>query len=296
MKKYNYPSVSIIFPVYNGGDEPIECLDSVNKLNYPKKKMAVIVVDNGSIDNSTKQIAKKYPLVKIIKNQQNLGFAKAINQALKQASKDYVFITNDDIVFEKDSLKNLILYSQNNPQSGILGGLIYKKGTKGEISSAGNELNHLTGNIYSSPSPDKIKEPGWIQGCAMLVKRDVIKKIGLLDDKFTYSFEDVDYCTRAKRAGFKIVYIPSAVFWHRVSATANRNRKLTHYQWYQSKLRYALKNLPTINVFSILLFQTLIIFYKTVASRDHRLIPYIKAVIWNLNNLPQTLKYRNAQT
>lgn len=288
----NLPKVTITFPNYNGGQEPIECLKSIKKLNYPKDKLETIVVDNGSTDGSKELILKKFPNVLLIQNKKNLGFAKAVNQAIKSARGDYIFITNDDVVFGKKSLKNLVDYSFNNQQIGILGGLIYKKNPKNKISTAGNRMNLLTGNVFSCSNPKKIKEPGWIPGCGMLVKKSTLGKIGLLDDLFTYSFEDYDFCLRAKDADFKVIYLPKAVFWHRVSTTANKNRKLTHYQWYQSKLRFAIKNLPILNVLSILIFQTAIIPFAAVIKRDHRIIPYIKALTWNLKNLSKTLKSR----
>lgn len=292
MTKNNHPKISIIFPNFNGGKEPLDCLESIEKINYPKSKIQIIVIDNGSTDGSREIIEKRFKWVKLIKNPKNLGFAKAINQGIKLARSSYIFITNDDIVFETNSLKNLVEYSLKDSQVGIIGGLMYKKNPRKEISTAGNRMNLLTGNVFSCPNPQKIKEPGWIPGCGMLVKKDVVDKIGLLDDLFTYSFEDYDYCLRAKAAGFKVLYLPSAIFWHRVSTTANKNRELTHFQWYQSKLRFALKNLPILNVASIFLFQTAIIPWEAIFKRDHRIIPYIKAVIWNLTNLTNTLRAR----
>lgn len=288
----NCPKVSIIFPNYNGGGEPIKCLKSIYSLNYPKDKIVTIVIDNHSTDGSYEEIKKKFPAVILIRNPQNLGFAKAINQGIKKAKGTYIFITNDDIVFGKDSLKNLIDFSLKNPQVGILGGKIFKKIPPGRISCAGNQMNLITGNVYSCPNPNQIKEPGWIPGCAMLVKRLVVNKIGLIDDLFTYSFDDYDYCLRAKAAGFKVVYLPTAKFWHRVSTTANKNRQLTHFQWYQSKLRFTLKYLPPASILSIFLFQTAIIPAEAIFKRDHRIIPYIKALIWNFQNLSKTLKVR----
>ncbi len=295
IKTLKYPSVSIIFANYNGGDEPLECLKSIKNLNYPKKKIETIVVDNGSVDGSRQRILLRYSNIILKKNRENLGFAKAINQGIKIANGDYIFITNDDVVFEKESLRKLVNYSLKNPKVGILGGLMYKKNPPKKISTAGNKMNLLTGNVFSYPNPYKIKEPNWIPGCGLLVKRKVVEKIGILDDLFTYSFEDYDFCLRAKDAGYKIIYLPKAIFWHRVSTTANKNRKLTHYQWDQSKLRFTLKNLPILNIISICIFQTALIPIAAIAKRDHRIIPYAQAIIWNLKNLKDTLKKRRKE-
>lgn len=287
-----FPKVSVIFPNYNGGKEPIDCIKSITKLNYPKNRLEVIVVDNGSNDGSCEEIENKFPKVRLIKNKVNVGFAKAVNQAIKASSGNFIFITNDDVTFEKNSLKNLVSYSLKNPKVGVLGGIMYKKNPPKKISTAGNKMNLFTGNVFSYPNPQKTKSPDWIPGCGMLVRKAVVKKIGLLDELFTYSFEDYDFCLRTKTAGYDVIYFPKAIFWHRVSTTANKNRKLTHYQWYQSKLRFALKNLPILNIVSIFIFQTTIIPFEAILKRDHRILPYLNALAWNLKNLKKTLKVR----
>src|SRR4030042_4827442 len=101
----NYPMISIIFPNYNGGQNPLECLSSIEKLNYPKSKLETIIVDNHSTDESITKIKKQYLWVKIIELKKNLGFAGGINKGIKKANGTYLFITNDDILFEKNSLK-----------------------------------------------------------------------------------------------------------------------------------------------------------------------------------------------
>lgn len=288
----NYPFVSVIFPNFNGGTEPQECIASIGKLNYPKNKLEIIMVDNASTDGSCKKIEKEFKQVIIIKNKSNLGFAKAINQGIKKSKGSYLFVTNDDIVFEKKSIKNLVDYATKNKKAGILSGKIYLKSNRQKLSADGYKINKWTGDIKIYRTPEKLKEPEWVPGCAMLIKKAVVKKIGLFDTNFSHSFEDVDYCFRARKKNFKIVYLPQAKFWHGDGTTSNKNLKLKHYHWYQGKLLYAFKNLPTPNVLSILMFQSLVIPIKMVKSRDHRLIPYLKALTWNIKNLPTTLKAR----
>lgn len=174
----------------------------------------------------------------------------------------------------------------------VLGGKIYLKSNPQKLASCGYHMNPWTGNVGSYQEPNIIKEPEWIPGCAMLVPRKILAKVGLLDDNFTYSFDDFDYCLRVKKAGFKVVYLPQAIFWHGESTTANRNRKLKHYGWYQSKLRFAIKNLSFSNIISILFCQILTLPYIAVTRKDHRVIPFAKALLWNLQNLRKTLKYR----
>lgn len=288
----NYPKVSIIFANFNGGREPLECLTSIRNLNYPKNKLQTIVVDNGSTDSSDKTIEKTYKEVTLIKNKSNLGFAKAINQGVEKSKGSYIFIGNDDLVFEKNSLAKMISYIESNSKVGVVGGKIFLKRRPKEICSAGQKINKWTGHVSICPYPNSLKEPDWIQGCALLISKMLFKKIGLLDPSFTYGFDDYDLCLRVKMAGFKIIYFPQAVFWHGEGTTANKNRALKHYQWYQSKLLFVIKNMPALNIFPILIFQTLAIPYKAVMLQDYRFFPYLKAFLWNLKHLPKTLKQR----
>lgn len=291
----NYPTVSITFPVYNGGKEPIECLNSIVNLNYPKNKIEIVIVDNNSSDGSDKIIKQKFPQVRLIKMKENVGFAKGVNIGIKHSSGAYIFIGNDDIVFEKNSLKNMIEYMEQHPEVGITGGKIFLKSKPNKIISPGFMMNTWTGKIYPAPLPEIAKEPNWVQGCAMLVPRKVFKKIGLLDEGFSLAyFEDFDYCLRAKKAGFSIRYLPDAIFWHGETTTGNKNIQRKYYYWYKNKIRFTLKNLSLFHMLSILSIQLLIITpYRFFVLRDGRFIPLIKGLSWNIYHISQTLSERN---
>lgn len=291
MKKL--PTVSIIFPNFNGGKEPLDCLTSIQKLNYEKSKIETIVIDNNSQDGSDIKIKSEFPKVKLIKNSQNLGFAKAVNQGIKISKSNYVFVTNDDIVFEKNSLINLVNFAQQYSGASVIGGKIFYKYKPKKLASAGYKINIWTGAIKIAENPDLAKEPDWVQGCAILIPKLVFKKIGLFDTGFSHLFEDVDFCFRARRAGFKIIYFPNAKFWHGESLTADKNKSAKYLNWYKGKFRFIFKNLPIVNILSIVFIQTfLVIPYRAIVLKDGRLLPFIKGIIWNITNLSGTLKLR----
>ena len=293
-----YPTVSIIFPNYNGGTQPTECIRSITNLSYPLSKIEVIMIDNHSSDNSVKLVKKRFPWVKIIVNAQNLGFAHAVNIGIKAALGKFVFIGNDDIIFEKNSLQNLFNYLLSHQKVGVISGKIFVKSDPKKITSAGFMMNKWTGNIHTSVSPNKIKEPDWVPGCAMLVPKTVTRTVGLFDTNFSLIyFEDFDYCVRVKQAGYKVVYIPQAVFWHGVTKTMNRNASVKYFEWYKNKIRFIFKHLPLINILSILLIQTLFVIpLRTLIFRDGRFIPYIRGFIANLKNLPALRSARSLHT
>jgi len=288
------PLVSIIFPNYNGGMQPVDCISSIKKLNYPKDKIEIIVIDNHSTDGSLEQLKVKSSKLKvegrrlkILGNKENVGFAKAINQGIKQSNGEYIFIGNDDIVFEKDSVKNLVAYALINPNVGILGGKIFSKNKPSKVISCGYMMNKWTGNIYPSSNPNVIREPDWIQGCAMLVRKSLFDQIGIFDENFSLIyFEDFDFCLRAKKAGYTIIYLPSAHFWHGQSKTMDKDLQRKYYQWYKNKVRFIIKNLPIFNILSILLIQFFIITpYRALVLKDGRFIPFLKGLFWNIKNI-----------
>lgn len=300
IEKSNYPKVSIIFPNYNGGMQPIECISSIIKLNYPKDKIEIIVIDNNSMDGSLQKVKRQKAKgkstgqnLKVIENKENVGFAKAINQGIKQSNGKYIFITNDDIIFDKNSLKNLVEYTNEHSNVGIIGGKIFSKNKPTQVISCGYMMNKWTGNVYPSPHSNKTHEPDWVQGCAMLIPKNILSQVGLLDEGFTHFFEDIDFALRVKYAGYKVVYYPRAVFLHGESKTANKNKPNKYYQWYKNKIRFCLKNLPPLNILSMLLIQFFIITpYRALVLRDRRFIPFLKGLFWNIIHLSQTLEAR----
>lgn len=292
-----YPIVSIVFPNYNGGKEPLDCLSSIQKLNYPKDKIETIVVDNASSDGSVREIKEMFPDTIIVELKTNYGFAKAINTGIKHAKGKYVFVGNDDIVFHKKSIHEMVSFMEKDIDVGIVGGKIFFKNNKHKICSSGQMMNKWTGNIYNAKDPEKIKEPDWVQGCAMFIRKKMLKEIGLLDEGFKLVyFEDFDLCLRSKRAGFRVVYLPLAILYHGEGITLNKNMENKYFQWYKNKLRFILKNLPLSNIISVLLLQIFFIMpFRFFILRDGRCAPFTKGLLWNMKNISKTLTARSLE-
>ena len=277
-------SVSIIFPTHNSKLLALRCLNSITKLSYPKSKIQIIVIDNGSTDNTSNELKLGFPRLNLITNTTNTSFAYSINQGLKASTGEYVFITNDDVQFEPNGISELVSFLKVHPQTGIIGGKINSWSTPTKTTPSGYMFNYWTGDTYvPSEKISKVYEPDWIQGCTLLVRRTVIDEIGPLDENYAHFFEDLDLCIRARRAGWKILYLPVPTIWHGGSTTANRNIALKYTNWYKSKIYFVLKQLPFLNSVWILLFQTvLVIPYRALVLRDGRLLPYIYGIKWNV--------------
>lgn len=293
-KKIDYPLVSILIPNFNGGKEPIECLESIQGLDYPKLKIEVIVIDNGSTDGSPKQIKQRFRKVRLIKNQQNLGFAQAINMGEESSRGELIFIGNDDLIFTPASLKTLVHYIRSNRQVGLVGGEIYAKLKPNQLLSAGFRMNRWTGDVVPRRRIEGTAEVDWVQGCAMLIPKRIFKMIGRLDNGFAKAyFEDVDLAWRVRQAGWKVVFVPGAKFLHGESITSNKNLSAKYFQWYKNKLRFVLKHGSWLNIVSIFCTQILIIMpYRGLFLHDKRMAPFVQGLVWNIQHLNQTLALR----
>lgn len=286
--------VSAIFPNYNGQKEIVSCLDSLGKLSYPQQKLEIIMIDNASTDSSIEVVKKRFPKVKIVSLKKNLGFAKAVNKGLQKASGDYLFVINNDITFARNFLTALVNFMEKNSKIGIIGGKIYYQKPKNKLLFTGLKFNSWLGSIQRLPYPNQIKESEWIQGCAMLIKRKVIEKIGLFDPAFFFSFEDLDFCHRARRAGFKIMYFPKAVAWHKEGATIDKQglrKKAT--ELYKGKFRYIFKNCSLPQIITSTLFQFLLVVpvRKLIVKNPPFFVrSMVAGFFYNLKLLPATLK------
>ncbi|OGD85840.1 hypothetical protein A2164_00235 [Candidatus Curtissbacteria bacterium RBG_13_35_7] len=285
--------ISIIFPNYNGGQNPLECLSSIEKLNYPKSKLETIIVDNHSTDESITKIKKQYLWVKIIELKKNLGFAGGINKGIKKANGTYLFITNDDILFEKNSLKILVSYSQKH-ENCILGGKQVNPQTKKFI-AGGRKFSLLTGiqtNIKAR-SPVVCDQ---VDGCAMLIPKKVINKIGMFDEEFYPVYgEDLDLCLRAIKAKIKIIYYPKAIFFHNPSQTVSKlPLHNVYYYGFKNRLKVMIKHASLIQLSIFLIFHYfLIMTFRIIIRREPIFVPEARALLWNFKNLRKTLHKRD---
>ena len=258
--------VSIIILNYNGQKDTLECLESVNQVRrFKGLKVNIIVVDNNSSDGSVKAIRNKFPQIKVIQNQKNLGFAQGNNIGIRYALKnntDYIMLLNNDTLVEKNFLVQLIKAMEKDNEIGIISPKIYfapgfefhkdryKNKDKGRVIwYAGGLLDwqnilasHLGVDEIDNGQYNKITETSFVTGCCMLIKREVFNKIGLFNPKYFLYWEDIDLCFRAKKAGFKIFYAPQAKIWHKnASSSGGAGQKTSVYYQTRNRLLFTFK-------------------------------------------------------
>lgn len=210
-----YPKVFIIILNYNGKDTLDDCLSLVFKSDY--SNFEVVVVDNDSQDSSFEDARYKFSNIHFIKNPANFGFARGNNVGIRFALEkfsDYVFVLNNDALIEKSTLSILVKTAEENSACGITSPLILSADNKvwfagGIIDWLRMKTIHLSQLKFNNPY-----ETQYISGCAMLVKKEVFKKIGLFDERYFLYYEDADFSVRAKRAGFNLLMDPNARIKH----------------------------------------------------------------------------------
>jgi len=287
--------VSIVFSNFNGGNEPIYCLRSIEKLNFPKNKLEVIVVDNGSRDGSKEKIAKLFPKIKLICLKKDIGLPASLNLGIKKSKGKYIMIANDDIVLEKNSIKNMVNFLEKNTNVGVLGGKVFYKDEPKKLSDSACDFNFYLGEIKKGLA--KGEQIKWLQSCSIMIPKMIFQKVGLFDSGFyPLYFDDFDFCLRVKNSGFKIIYLKDAIFWHGVGKTTQKfPSKKVYYWWYKNKIRFLLKNAAPLQIITCLIAQILATSFKSIQEKQFILAILFKAMFENLTTLPQTLKLRSTQ-
>lgn len=209
--------VVAIVPTYNGWPTVDKCLKSLEKQTLPFKEILVVV--NGSTDGSAAKISQKHPQVKIINLGKNTGVTGGRNAGIKAAKKyDYLLFFDHDMVANKNMVEELVKEGQKIEKAGILTPKIYYLSQKSRIWSAGTGINLWTGQVlfrggFDYGQFDQIEEIQ-VAPAALLVKNEVIQRIKGFDTKYFATYEDTDFCFRAREKGYKTYYVPQAVAHH----------------------------------------------------------------------------------
>ncbi len=204
--------VSIIIVNFNGCQHTIRCIESIKRM-HEKGFFEIIIVDNDSRDGSVEAIKMQYPKIKVIAQQQNLGFGKANNIGANASTGEYLFFINNDTLFKEDIITPLSQFMKENPSCGAVGPLLLNSdGTYqhsyGKFPSLLNELRTkrdtaLFKNIPKNRSPRQVD---WVSFAAVMIRRSAFEKVNGFDERYFMYFEDADLCFRLQNAGFQSFY------------------------------------------------------------------------------------------
>ncbi len=261
------PLLSVVIVSWNVRDDLRECLQSLlgtgdlgSGTGKQLSEIEVIVVDNASMDGTAETVRREFPQVKLIVNDENLGYTKANNIGIRQSRGKYILLLNPDTVVKPNALQALIECAEAHPDAGIIGakllnpdGSIQRSARSFPDIGAGLFRNTFLGRLFpNNPfvrrylltdfSYDEVREVDWVSGAAMLVRRELFERIGLLDERFWAYCEDVDLCWRAWQAGFKVLFCPNAVIVHKIGRSSDQRLVASLIQHHKSMWLFYLKN------------------------------------------------------
>lgn len=230
--------LSIVTVSWNTRDLLDRCLTTVREEldRMPDIESEVFLIDNDSHDGSADMVAQKHPWVRLVRNEENLGFAKANNQALKQTTSDFVLLLNPDTEVRPGAIRTLIDFLNNNPRCGVVAPQLLN--TDGSVQRSCRAFPTFVGMLYELLGLSRMFPPGSTQGqkfraykmldwnhddrrevdqpegACLMIRRAVLDEVGLLDEGYFMLFEEVDWCYRVKQHGWQIWFEPASQVVH----------------------------------------------------------------------------------
>lgn len=269
------PEVTVIIINWKLPEKTIECLNSLAQLELPHQ---TIVVDNGSADQSIPRIQQAFPDITLISLPENVGFGTACNlavaRALENLACNYVLLLNNDAIIHPLALTALVQTAVAHPSVGILGPKIYYRHQSQMFWYAGARCRR--GVLAAADTGrgeqdcgqfDTRREVDFVFGAAMLIRREVFARIGFFDERFFLYLEDMDFCLRARKAGFLLHFVPQAHVWHHGSASTKNNGAFRRYHYARSTVLFLKKHVSPLYWPTVLGFWLLVL---------------IRVVIWEL--------------
>jgi hypothetical protein len=294
------PFCSIIVLNYNEKEYLRNCLSSLLRINYPKNRYKIVLVDNGSSDDSVNFVRKTFLEIKIIQNK-NIGFSAGNNVALRSEKGDYLILLNADTVVDKNWLVELVKVAETDKSIGLCTSKLLMLDNKTIINSAGGIVHFLGFSwprglfIKDKNQFNKIEETSLASGASLLIRKNILKKVGYFDESYFLYGEDTDYTWRVRLAGFKTIFVPNSVVYHKYSGSIKKyvtNIKKFYYLE-RSRITTLLKNYS---------LHSLLILFPSMIVMETSLILYFiylkspllkfKVYSWILKNFRIILKNR----
>lgn len=289
------PLVSIITINFNNVDVTCELLLSIRELSYSNRE--TIVVDNASQEDPFQKISTLFPEVELVLSKENLGFAGGNNLGVKHSKGEFLFFVNNDTELDPDCIQPLIQRFKDNHNIGIISPKIKYFDHRDIIQYAGfSKINPYTARNFGIGSMevdrgqhDVPSYTHYAHGAAMMTKRAIADKVGLMTEDFFLYYEELDWCEKMKHKGYKIFYEPKSIVYHKESFTIGRNSTLKTYYITRNRILFIKRNFSKFHFGIFLLFFVSISTPKSLFSflkkgEYENIRPFFKAIVWNLKN------------
>jgi N-acetylglucosaminyl-diphospho-decaprenol L-rhamnosyltransferase len=246
--------LSIIIVSWNVAELLAACLDSIDR-NVSRLQLEVIVVDSASSDHTVEMVRTRFPQAMLLAQTENLGFSRCNNIGLAAAHGRHLLLLNPDTEVLDDALAKMVAYLNANPAVGIVGP--HTLNTDGSTQSTRRRFPTLATGFFESTwfqayapkqvmntfyvtdePDDAVLDVDWVQGSALMARREVYEQIGGLDEGFVMYSEELDWCRRAKDAGWRVVYLGTAQIVHHGGKSSEQVTARKHIHFHESKLRY----------------------------------------------------------
>ena len=302
--KNSQPKVSIVFLTLNAKKYSLDFIESLKKITY--KNYDIIIVDNGSTDDGPKEIKKRYgKTVTVIENKKNLGYPRGANigmrEALKRKSK-YILQINDDMIVEKNFLNFLVDSMEKHSEVGVSTPAIYYMEPKNMIWCAGCKYSIKSYKPLNQGEIDygQINEEKYVDACdcVLMIRAEVLKECGLLDESFFFINEQTEWCLRISKRGYKCLFVPKSKIWHKVSATTDKMENEKEFSLYYNIRNWLLtvkKNKSAIYFLFVLFLELTFLagirFPKYIKNKRYKLITTYYTAIWHalINKTPMEI-------
>ncbi len=240
------PRVSVVIPTWNGEKLLPMVLDSLRTQRY--RDFDTVVVDNGSEDGSVELLAREYPEVRVVALPENLGFSVAVNAGIRAGDGELVALVNNDVELDPEWLAEMVAALDRDPRAGSATARIRQFRARHLLDSAGDRIRGVPeGRGYGLPDGPEFDRPGYVASpcaAAALYRRAMLDEIGLFNEDFFAYYEDVELGMRAQIAGYRCVYVPTAITYHLGSETSKRISKRAAFYRLRNLVQLQLTTLP----------------------------------------------------
>jgi GT2 family glycosyltransferase len=224
-------TLAVVVLSWNGAELTLDTLRSLAACHVPESwRLHTLVVDNASTDGSPQRVREEFPGVELLVLAENRRFAGGNNAGIERAlyaGADAVMLLNNDVVADPQLLEKLLAALEEQPQAGAVAPLIYFAPPSDRIWYGGGRcrpwLAHSSHRGLREPDHGQyrsIEDTGYLTGCCLLATAEAWRKVGFLDERYFIYAEDADWCLRARAAGYRLLFVPTARLWHRVSASS----------------------------------------------------------------------------
>jgi GT2 family glycosyltransferase len=251
------PSVAAVLVNWNGLADTLDCLDSLRASSY--SNVLPIVVDNGSTDDSVSVLRERHPEALVIEMGVNAGKAAGDRRGIEEGLRvgvDFVLLLNSDTIVDPEMLGELVGHAMTDRRNGIVGPKMLYADAPTTVWFAGGVVHRLRGDAshigMKEPDDgrfDTIRPVDYITSCAMLVRAEVFRDIGSIDPDYFIYFDETDFCLRAAAHDWRVVYVPRARLWHKVSSTMGSGSARYWERYSRSRMLFIRKRFPVFRRF-----------------------------------------------